>query len=510
MSTFTAFTDFKKAYDKIDRQLLFTKLEELGLSCKFRKAVYAIYNNVECCVKVGGRLSKWFEVNQGLKQGCVLSPILFNMFINSLVTEIHALGIGVDIDGEKVAILLYADDVVLLAENEHDLQMLLDVLSNWCVRNSMTVNIDKSKVVHFRNKSVNRTAVQFMIDMRRLDVVDHYTYLGLLLTEFLDYDMMAKTVAKSAHRALGLLIAKSKKFGGFKYDTFTKLYDTLVGSVINYGAAIWGFKDYTCISYVQNRAAKYFMGVNKFTPNDAVSGDMAWNPVINKLWLCNFRQLSRFSKMERGRLNFKILYKWAYVHAQANKRNWCFKIRRKCEMLNFVEWCDINFTLRRSHLKIFEDAMLHMYIEEWKERIAQCNDGKKLRTYKLFKSEFHVEPYLLVNMPKCHRAAFAKFRCGVAPLAIETGRYLNLHVNQRVCFNCSTEVEDEQHVFMRCPLYSELRDALFLYVENVYNNFGQMSENDKFNFLFSNGDICSIVAKTCHQMLMCRNSHLYQ
>ena len=110
MSTFTAFIDFKKEYDKIDRQLLFTKLEELGLSSKFRKAVYAIYNNVECCVKVGGRLSKWFEVNQGLKQGCVLSPILFNMFINSLVTEIHALGIGVDIDGEKVAILLYADD----------------------------------------------------------------------------------------------------------------------------------------------------------------------------------------------------------------------------------------------------------------------------------------------------------------------------------------------------------------------------------------------------------------
>ena len=134
----------------------------------------------------------------------------------------------------------------------------------------------------------------------------------------------------------------------------------------------------------------------------------------------------------------------------------------------------------------------------------------QLRTYKLFKSDFYVEPYLLVNMPKCHRAAFAKFRCGVAPLAIETGRYLNLHVNQRVCFNCSTEVEDEQHVFMRCPLYSELRDALFLYVENMYNNFGQMSENDKFNFLFSNGDICSIVAKTCHQMLMCRNSHLYQ
>ena len=70
---------------------------------------------------------------------------------------------------------------------------------------------------------------------------------------------------------------KVKKIGGFKYDSFTKLYDTLVGSAINYGDAIWGFKDFNCISYVQNRAAtcKYFMGVNKFTPNHAVNGDMA-------------------------------------------------------------------------------------------------------------------------------------------------------------------------------------------------------------------------------------------
>ena len=75
MSTFTAFIDFNKAYDIIDRQLLFTKQEELRLSSTFRKTVYAIYNNVERCVKEEGRLSKWFEANQGLKQGCVISPL---------------------------------------------------------------------------------------------------------------------------------------------------------------------------------------------------------------------------------------------------------------------------------------------------------------------------------------------------------------------------------------------------------------------------------------------------
>ena len=71
--------------------------------------------------------SRWFGVTQGLKQGCILSPILFNIFINTLVTDIKALDVGIDIDGEKFAILLYADDIVLLAANENDLQLLLDV-----------------------------------------------------------------------------------------------------------------------------------------------------------------------------------------------------------------------------------------------------------------------------------------------------------------------------------------------------------------------------------------------
>ena len=57
------------------------------------------------------------------------------------------------------------------------------------------------------------------------------------------------------------------------YDCFTKLYDALVLSIITYGSAIWGFKEYNCIN-VHNRACRYFLGVGKYTPNAAVHGDM--------------------------------------------------------------------------------------------------------------------------------------------------------------------------------------------------------------------------------------------
>ncbi len=66
-------------------------------------------------------------------------------------------------------------------------------------------------------------------------------YLGLILTEFLDYHITASIVAKSAgRRALGLLIAKYKAFGGLPYNCYTKLYNSLVQPIIDYGSSVWG------------------------------------------------------------------------------------------------------------------------------------------------------------------------------------------------------------------------------------------------------------------------------
>ncbi|CAG2220663.1 unnamed protein product [Mytilus edulis] len=80
LSTFVSFVDFKKAYDTIDRSLLFNKLTDLGISTKFMCALQAIYSNIECCVRVNGNTTDWFSVNTGLKQGCVLSTVMFNIF----------------------------------------------------------------------------------------------------------------------------------------------------------------------------------------------------------------------------------------------------------------------------------------------------------------------------------------------------------------------------------------------------------------------------------------------
>ncbi len=257
-------------------------------------ALKSLYQNVECTVKINGNLTDWFPVNIGLKQGCVLSPSLLNMYINGLIKEIKASGIGVDVDMEKVVILVYADDIVILAENEHDLQMLLDIIHKWSQEWQMMVNAEKTKIVHFRKGPSNPvTEATFQYGEQQIQVVDRYRYLGLIFTEYLDVSIMAKYVSQAAQRVLGILNAKSKAHGGIPYVVFTKLFDSLVQPIFYYGASIWGHKINSSIQAVQNRAAHYLLGVGRKKPLAGFQGDMGWKMSEHRSWLSVVRQWCR-------------------------------------------------------------------------------------------------------------------------------------------------------------------------------------------------------------------------
>lgn len=150
--------------------------------------------------------------------------------------------------------------------------------------------------------------------------MDKYRYLGLTLTEFLDYSVMAKDVAGAAGRALGVLIAKSKANGGMPYECFSRLHDSLVYSIIDYGAAVWGDRDFSSVSSVQNRAGRYHLGLGKYAPNAAVHGDMGWRTPAHRQWLAVTRQWCRLVNIDNARLN-KRIFSWAHEQASAREKN---------------------------------------------------------------------------------------------------------------------------------------------------------------------------------------------
>ena len=177
---------------------------------------------------------------------------------------------------------------------------MLNALSNWCRRNHITVNETKSNVVHFRSQSVPKTNFVFLCCDKQIQLASQYHYLGLLLTEFLNFGLMANTVAKSASRAQGLVIYKCKLNGGLPFKCFTKLYDSLVWPIIECGSSIWGSIKLSCIAAVQNRASRDYLGVGKYTPNLAIQGDIGWIPAQVKQWKSLERLWCRFKDMSQN------------------------------------------------------------------------------------------------------------------------------------------------------------------------------------------------------------------
>ena len=112
---------------------------------------------------------------------------------------------------------------------------------------------------------------------------------------------MVSAVAKSASRALRLVIYKCKLNGGLHFKCFTKLYDSLIWPIIEYGSSNWGATKKPRIEAVQNLACRYYLGVGKYTPNLEVHGDIGWILTqvkqwksLGKLW-CRFKDMSQKS-----------------------------------------------------------------------------------------------------------------------------------------------------------------------------------------------------------------------
>ena len=512
--TFAAFIDFSKAYDKINRQKLWQCLEDLGVPNRFVKTIQSLYNDVKCSVRVNGILTDWFKVNVGLKQGCTLSPLLFNIYVNSLIEKVENEEIGIDVGSNKVSMLLYADDIVLLSESQGKLQKGLDVLYEWCKSKHMTVNAEKSKVMHFRKgPSVIQCKGPFAYGQSELEIVSQYKYLGLVLTDFLDYNVTAKQVALAAHRALGVVIAKGKVLGGLPYHVYSKLFDSLVQPVIDYGASIWGYKYYNCIAAVQNRAMRFFLGVGKRTPVAAMEGDMGWNNPEYRQWLCVIRQWCRFLCMADDRMN-KMVFRWAAGQSERRKTS-LFAVKNFLRSLDLPELCDIDNKIAYCKVKRVVKNKLSLYYQKlWLDKLSRVNaiNGNglnKLRTYRKFKKTFQMEPYVLI-VNRRQRQAFAKFRCGVAPIRIETGRFVGESVNERVCKICNSgEIEDEEHCLIRCKTYESIRNVLFAAAEDVISNFQELCDEEKFISLMSHPELCKVVSKACHDILKMRQNEIY-
>ena len=159
---FSIFVDFRKAFDYVDRQLMYHRLKEANVNGPFLELIIQMYTNTVNVVKVNELFTDEIENNIGVKQGDNLSPGIFSQFINGLITKLKESHIGVNFSGdEKVCVLAYADDIVLLAESENELERLINITDEWCLKWRVSINQNKTKIIHFRRKTVRQMTHDF-------------------------------------------------------------------------------------------------------------------------------------------------------------------------------------------------------------------------------------------------------------------------------------------------------------------------------------------------------------
>ena len=437
-STYVCFVDMKKAFDTVRRDLLWYKLQVMGIRGQFLNAVKSLYENVQCTVRVNSLLSPWFDVSAGVKQGCILSPTLFSVYINDLADRINSLQCGVSYSEEMLSILLYADDIALIAPDEQSLQNMLCVLTDWCSSWKLSVNPDKTKVVHFRPQSCDKTDFNFRCSNFDITTTDSYKYLGIWIDEHLTFSKNTKELAKSASRALGAVFGKFISSGGMSYNVYTKMYNSMVEPVLMYGSGIWGTKSYSVINAVQNKAAKYFLSVGKNTSNIAVTGDIGWTSCLNKQRISCVRLLCKLKRTDEDRTIYKL---WRWISRR--RKGWNFEVDKIVSLLD--KTFDVNniTVSTKTVMKNILDKVNNLNNIEWQTQLYDDRgnvNGNKLRTYREYKENCQVEPYVKQIIPRSYRRIMALFRAGSLPLAIETGRYARPHIplNNRLCIYAMT------------------------------------------------------------------------
>ena len=136
---------------------------------------------------------------------------------------------------------------------------------------------------------------------------------------------------------------------------------------------------------------------------------------------------------------------------------------------------DINF---------FEQQQKVVFSEQYLESLPKKD---KLRNYALFKFSFETEPYVQKYLARNKRSLFAQLRCGILPLRIETGRYNQTLLNDRICEYCTSGlVEEEYHFIFSCNLYSPMREHLLDKCEELHPNFSHLEEVEKSRFVLNN------------------------
>ena len=143
------FMDYVKAFDCMDHNKLWKILKEMGIPDHLTCLLRNLYAGQEETVRTGPGTTDWFQIGKVVRQGCILSPCLFNLYTEYIMrnTELDEAQPGIKIAGRNINNLRYADDTTFMAESEEELKSLLMKVKEESEKAGLKLNIQKTKIM---------------------------------------------------------------------------------------------------------------------------------------------------------------------------------------------------------------------------------------------------------------------------------------------------------------------------------------------------------------------------
>ena len=482
------FIDLKNAFDTVDHGILIHRLTDLKINPAVTRILADMYSKAMFQVKVSStKATQTSSITNGVRQGCPLSPLLFNLYIDPLTAKLaQAFKSNTFIKDEMINCLLYCDDLVIFGESLIEVQRGLDSISEFCSENKLVINTEKTKLISMVTNA-NNTSQKLILQNQTVCSVDSWKYLGYFINSHGNPRTHLQEIVKRCSYPIQLL-RKLAAFSEVRYSHLQNICTALVESLVLYASEAWGAFiswdfgsfDKSLIERVNFRCCKSVLQVGSVTDNNGARSEAGKLPLLYNLQKRLIKYWAGIQKRPNsivGRL----------ISDESYSR---LGIRQKVESGLSEILTGLSSTNLNTQIAMHRTWFIEKFTAFWTVKVE--NSQKLKHFYFTFKHEFGAEKYLQLRMDPQLRRTLAKFRLGNHKLATETLRYIvpKIPYANRMCPLCKAEAETEAHFLLKCSadIYTVARSEFIAKVATLARNFSDLTCEDKVFYLMTQED----------------------
>lgn len=234
----TCFIDYSKAFDQVLHQKLWNIMKDNGFPTHVIHLIETLYHEQQAAVRIESQTSEWFEVQKGVRQGCILSPYLFNIYAENIMRKVkddieYVNFDPLTINGNLIPELRYADDTVLLSNSAEGIKHLITSVKKHSEDQNLYLNIQKTKIM---STDKSKSLPNVNIENEKLENVNTYEYLGSIIKNNGD---CATEVIRRLAIAMQRVHKMKNMWQNTNEATKIKILRTCIFPVATYGCETW-------------------------------------------------------------------------------------------------------------------------------------------------------------------------------------------------------------------------------------------------------------------------------